>query len=214
MSDEAVLHTRGSGAARLWRGWIIAVVAVLLAAGGHQAAHSLMHGSVESIPWELFGFSIALTAPVAVILSGRRHSLWSTAATTLFGQAAFHLLYSLPHSGTMAPTTDGHQQHHQPLVLDASAHAAHTAHAATADSIMLAAHLLAAALTTAVVLHGEHSVMTLVAWLMLTPVRLMLAARPIVTIRPESGVPLGRAWIPRPMNVTTTRSPRGPPVLA
>src|SRR5690625_6547845 len=105
MTDQAaVSRSRRSGAARLWRGWIVAVLAVLLAAGGHQSAHSVTHGMTEAIPWELLGFSIALTGPVAVGLAGRGISMWATGLTTIFGQLVFQGLYSMPYTGTSAPS--------------------------------------------------------------------------------------------------------------
>ncbi|NLZ97969.1 MAG: hypothetical protein GX920_03995, partial [Micrococcus sp.] len=78
-SDNAVFSSRVSGVARLLRGWAVAVFAVMLAAGGHQAAHSMMHGAADGIPLELLGFSMAITAPIAVGLAGKRLSRWSTA---------------------------------------------------------------------------------------------------------------------------------------
>src|SRR5699024_829355 len=90
MSATAVSHSRGSGISRLLRGWVVATIAVVLAAGGHQAAHRLVHGSAETIPLQLLAFSIAVTAPVAVAFAGRGPSK-RTAATTIFGQIAFHL---------------------------------------------------------------------------------------------------------------------------
>lgn len=215
MSDNAVVSSRVSGVARLLRGWIVAVLTVLLAAGGHQAAHSIMHGATELIPWELLGFSAALTAPIAVALTGKRLSKWSTAITTVFGQIAFHVLYSLPYSGAQAVQgLHDHHGHHQ-LAVVAEPHMSHAIHAtATADSVMLAAHLLAAALTTVMIIHGESSLLTLIAWLTLAPSRFVLAALPLSITRPKTVLPMARGWIPRPMNVSQTRTTRGPPVLA
>lgn len=216
MSDNAVSsRSRGAGAARLWRGWVVALLAVLLAAGGHQAAHSLIHGVAEAIPWELLGFSTALTAPVAVVLAGKRISIWSTGLTTLFGQLIFHTLYSLPSSGN-AIQHSGHG-HHQVALLSGphTEHVSHVAHTtAAADTAMLLAHVLAAALTTVVIVRGERSLVTIVGWLMLVPVKLVLATLPISTAGPKPALPRGNSWIPHPMNVSQKRWTRGPPVLA
>jgi len=198
MTDHAVLsRSRRSGVARLWRGWIVAVLAVLLAAGGHQVAHFLVHGRPDAIAVELLGFAAALTAPIAVALAGRRIAVWSTALTTVFGQIVFHFLYSLPYSGAT--------QH-------AAAHAVHGA--ATDTLVMLIAHLLAAAVTTWVIVYGERSLVRVVSWLTLVPVKLMLAAQLVSFRRPTSEPPVGRVWIPRPMNIAQTRWTRGPPALA
>lgn len=198
MSDNAVSpRSRDSGVARLWRGWVVAVLAVLLAAGGHQAAHSFMHGNAESIPWELLGFSAALTAPIAVALAGKRISVVSTGVTTIFGQLAFHTLYSLASSS------------------GASHHTGHAVQStAAAGAVMLLAHFLAAVVTTFVIVHGERSLVAIVAWLLLVPVQLVLAASPISTARPKPVPTVGSRWIPHPMNVAQTRWTRGPPVLA
>lgn len=218
MPDHVALtRSRRSGAARLWRGWIVALLAVLLAAGGHQAAHSITHGITEPIPWELLAFSTALTAPVAVALAGRGISAWSTGLTTVFGQLAFHLLYSLPYTGTSA-LPNGHHHGHGPAgaLDDTFAAATHQAgHSATGgDSVMLGAHVLAAAVTIWVIVRGERSLVTLVAWLLLAPVKLVLAARPPSTGGARTVLPVGRVWIPHPMNFASTRWSRGPPVLA
>ena len=216
MSDNTVFNSRVSGAARLLRGWIVAVLAVLLAVGGHQAAHSVMHGSTEVIPLELLAFSTALTAPVAVGLAGKRLSTWSTASTAIFGQLAFHILYSLPYSGVHAAHS-GHEHHghHQAaLSVVTEAHSTHAVHTAVQDAVMLAAHLLAAVLTTAIIVHGERSLIAIIAWLTLAPSRFVLAALPASIVRPKTVQPMIRVWIPRPMNVSQTRSTRGPPVLA
>src|SRR5690625_3614374 len=77
MSDNAVQKGHSAGIARFVRGWVVAMLAVILAAGGHQAAHSIMHGGAEPIPLELLVFSAALTAPIAVVLIGNRTSQWS-----------------------------------------------------------------------------------------------------------------------------------------
>src|SRR5690625_6925236 len=94
MSDNAVQKGHSAGIARFVRGWVVAMLAVILAAGGHQAAHSIVHGIAEPIPLELLAFSAALTAPIAVVLIGNRTSRWATAGTTIFGQLVFHGLYS------------------------------------------------------------------------------------------------------------------------
>lgn len=214
MSDHAVSNRRSAGLARLLRGWIVAILAVVVAAGGHQAAHSVMHGVPETIPLQLLAFSAALTAPIAVALAGKRISFWSTASTTMTAQLVFHGLYSLPYTGG-STLPNGHE-HHEPLTSAALVEApvGYAAYAAGLDAGMLAAHLLAAALTTGVILYGERSLLALVHWLTLTPVRIVLAARPVVLTQLSTMSSWVRVWIPHPMNIAQTRSTRGPPVLA
>src|SRR5699024_5287632 len=149
MSDSAVLHRRSSGTTRLLRGWIVALLAVLLAAGGHQAGRCLIHGSAEPTPLQLPGFSAPVTAPVPVALAAKRMSTWASSAHTGFRQLVFHALYSLPHSGAQA-LHSGQNQHHgqQHLSLLSEPHVSQAAYnTIAADAVMLAAHLLAAALT-------------------------------------------------------------------
>ena len=215
-NQAAVSRSRRSGAARLWRGWTVAVLAVLLAAGGHQSAHSVTHGMTEAIPWELLGFSIALTAPVAVGLAGRGISMWATGLTTIFGQLVFHGLYSLPYTGTSAPSHGHRHGDHTGTPIEAPVtDITHGDHAMmAADVTMLGAHVLAAAVTTWLIVHGERNLVALVAWLLLLPVKLVLATSPMNAARPKGVLPVGRVWIPHPMNLASTRWSRGPPVLA
>lgn len=223
-SDNAVLSSRVSGIARLARGWAVAVFAVMLAAGGHQAAHSVMHGAADTIPLELLGFSIAVTAPIAVGLAGKRLSKWSTAITTAIGQLVFHALYSLPYSGAVSvDDAHGHHHgHHESAPVTAS-HAVPTMHTSgaealqtsvAADAIMVFAHIVAAVFTTTVIVHGERCLFTLVGWLLLTPTRLVLAAQPVSVVRPKIVQSRSRVWIPRPVDASRARSTRGPPVFA
>src|SRR5699024_10883755 len=134
-------------------GWFAAIIAVVLAAERHQAARSRGHGAAGPVPGQLLGISLGVTAPVALALAGRGPSR-RTAATTIFRQIAFHLRYSMASPGGHAE----HQIHTTPAV-----------DAATADVIMVLAHLLAAALTTTAVLYGERSLLAIAAWLTLTP---------------------------------------------
>lgn len=216
MSDIAVAHSRGAGITRLVRGWVIAAIAVILAAGGHQAAHSIVHGGADPVPVHLLGFSIAVTAPAAVALAGRGPSK-RTAATTIFGQIAFHLLYSTASPGEHAGHgSQAHQHHryHHVVPTVGEAHTAPAVHAVTADVIMVVAHLLAAALTTTAVIYGERSLLTVVDWLTLAPSRTLIATRPLCIGAPKTIQAMHTVWIPHPLSVCQARSPRGPPVLA
>ena len=216
MSATAVSHSRGSGISRLLRGWVVATIAVVLAAGGHQAVHRLVHGSAETIPLQLLAFSIAVTAPVAVAFAGRGPSK-RTAATTIFGQIAFHLLYSMASPGGHTDHgSQAHQDHghHQLIPGGGASDTVHAVHGATADVIMVLAHLLAAALTTAIVIYGEHSVLTIIAWLTLAPSRTLATRQPLAIGAPKTLQAMYTVWIPHPLTVCQTRSTRGPPVLA
>lgn len=209
MSDNAVQKGHSAGIARFVRGWVVAVLAVILAAGGHQAAHSIMHGGAEPIPLELLAFSAALTAPVAVVLIGNKTSQWSTACTTIFGQLAFHGLYSLPSASTVTQHA-GHEHGHMNFAMVSESQAIHAS--AAADVVMVIAHLLAAVMTTVVIMHGERSLLTIVSWLTLAPIRIVLATLPIIFARPKTVQPWTRVWVPHALNVSQTRSTRGPPL--
>src|SRR5699024_1519450 len=91
-------------------------------------------------------------------------------------------------------------------------HAAHTT--ALADFVMIAAHLLAAALTVVVITNGEHTLITLAHWLTMAPVRIVLATRPVILARRSSVAAALRVCVPHPLNVTQTRTTTCPPVLA
>ncbi|GAA2039884.1 hypothetical protein GCM10009720_20540 [Yaniella flava] len=221
MSDIAVPNSRVSGVARLARGWVVAVLAVLFAAGGHQAAHSMMHGSVDAIPVELLVFSVAITAPIAVALAGKRISTWSTMSATVIGQFVFHGLYSLPYTGV--PTVQdphGHHHGHLPGLEEHTAHAVHSHggaaihSSAAADIAMLLAHIAAAVLTTGATVFGERCLVAIVGWLLLVPPRLVLATQPVSMPRPKTIQPVSRTWIPSPIDPSQTCSTRGPPVCA
>lgn len=219
-SDNAVFSSRVSGVTRLLRGWAVAVFAVMFAAGGHQAAHSMMHGAADGIPLELLAFSVAITAPIAVGLAGKRLSKWSTATTTVIAQIVFHALYSLPYTGAPA-AHDAHANHDLAAVTEGhtalamSAAGAETLHASTtADVVMVIAHIFAAVFTTAVIVHGERCLFILVGWLLLAPTRFVLAAQPVSIVCPKRLIGISRVWIPRLLEVFRARWTRGPPLVA
>jgi len=216
-SDNAVPSSRVSGFARLLRGWTVTVIAVMLAAGGHQAAHSIMHGATDTIPVELLGFSMAITAPIAVGLAGKRLATWSTVVVTVVGQVIFHALYSLPSSGVPSVYHANSHQHGLAPVTDA--HPAHTMlteaiTSVTASGVMFLAHIAAATLTTGVIVYGERCLMAIVGWLLLAPTRLVLAALPVSIMGPKVIQPISRIWLPSPIDASRACSTRGPPVYA
>ncbi|HIY85232.1 MAG TPA: hypothetical protein H9822_02135 [Candidatus Yaniella excrementavium] len=206
-SDNAVCSSRVSGVARLLRGWVVAIVAVLLAAGGHQIAHSMMHGTADMLPFELLGFAAAITAPIAVGLVGKRHSTRSTAITTVVAQLVFHALYALPYTGV--PSVHDVHAHHESAGLAVTTHAS-----ATADMVMVAAHIFAAVFTTAVIVHGERCIFALVGWVLLAPTRLVLATEPASIAHPKRVPSLAWVWTPQSVDVSQACSTRGPPVIA
>src|SRR5699024_5682281 len=88
-------------------------------------------------------------------------------------------------------------------------------HASTAaDVVMVVAHLLAAVLTAVGSTHGERSLLTIVSWLTLAPIRVVLDTFAVICTRSTSMQPWSRVWIPHALNVSQTRSTRGPPLAA
>lgn len=139
---------------RLVRAAAVSSVATLIAAvshtlGGGAAPHPLLIVAV-----------IALLTPLSAVLIGVRQSPARVAATVLFSQAAFHLLFQALGSptGTGLASSSGHAHHVDLQVLGP------LVPTAGVDVSMLLAHVVAAALTTLLVWRGESVVRTIAGW--------------------------------------------------
>lgn len=127
------------------RAVVVSSAATLIAAvshtiGGGAAPHPLLILAVS-----------ALITPLSALLIGVRASRIRTAATVLFAQAAFHVVFQV----LGAPTADGApasgtHAHHLDLTQLAAASVA-----PTPGPTMLGAHLVAAVLTMLLLWHGE-----------------------------------------------------------
>ena len=155
-------------AARLVRGWAAALAATAVAAASH-----ILAGGVIPYP-SIVLFCLALSAMVSCALAGRALSLPGTAGAVLASQGIFHLLFTVGGAGVPSAATTG---------ASVSAHAGHAAHAAHLDpaaiarlteagqagagmaaaghssALMWIGHLLAAALTVALIRNGEAALL-------------------------------------------------------
>lgn len=193
-----------AGPARVLRGAAGALAMTLLAALFHSAAAS------TPLPAPvLLLFSAVLAAPVCTLLAGRALSLWRTAAAVAVAQGLFHALYSVAAGGRSVATAAGvapaHLAHShvgaaRPLLtVDAASEtSAHAAHAGTPG--MLLAHLAAAALTVAVLRHGER--------MLVAAAERVLQAAPVWRLL--VALAAGLLPTPRPVRVPAWRAPSAP----
>ncbi|MDJ0349900.1 hypothetical protein [Cryobacterium sp. PH29-G1] len=136
--------------ARFARGWLTAVVAVLVAALSHIAG-----GGSAPAPLAL-ALALAFAGMVSVVLAGKKLSLMKLSVSVAFSQLLFHLLFALGGTaGTM--TVAGH--HGSTTVLVGAASAAPAMHSGGA---MWIAHTVAAVLTIVALRRGERAFWALV----------------------------------------------------
>lgn len=184
---------------RLLRAVSASAVATLLAATSHTLA-----GGAAPHPLLVVAMA-ALLVPAAAALIGCGPSLSRLALTVMLSQAAFHLVFQLLGGPTAGTMVSGHDHD-----LDLSA-LGPGAEAASPDATMLAGHVLAAALTTALLWRGESFVRQIAGWM------LALIRRAVTPLRAEHEppAPLRSRLHPLVDIVTTaTVSRRGPPALA
>ncbi|WP_022871783.1 hypothetical protein [Nesterenkonia alba] len=208
MSASAV-----SGAARVLRGGLTASAAVGSAALAHTAAgHHSPHGVVVLL-------ALLVAVPISTALSSVRLSRRRLAAAVVASQALLHGLFALFPAATassvqVSSPAAGHA-HHESLSLVSAAGgptgaAEHLAH--SSDATMLAAHVLAAAVTYAVLRHGEVLLAALADALGVSPAVLEV---PDKAPTPSPRLPQWPAVVPLRDELWLGRSPRtlrGPPV--
>lgn len=209
------------GAARLLRGTGGAAAITTLAAALHSAATA---GPLPGVG--LLLFSAVLAAPLCTLLAGRALSLWRTAAAVAGAQGLYHGLYALSggaHAVSVAPGVGAAHAGHvtagaggRALVVHASGAASD--HAAGHGPGMLAAHVLAAVLTVAVLRHGERMVVAVAERVLeATPLgRLLVALAHVVAPAPRSVRRRAPRRIVPAGCLVLLGSPglRGPPALA
>lgn len=184
---------------RLLRAASASAVATTLAAVSHTIAggpapHPLLIAAMASF-----------LVPLAAVLIGVRASRARVAATVLVSQTLFHVVFQVLGAPTGAAVPTGHRHH-----LDLSALGAGSSVAAP-DAAMLLGHLLAAALTTAALWHGESMVRAVAGWV---EARLR---RAIALFRPAyegPALPFVSAPLPVDTALSSSLSRRGPPVFA
>ncbi|MFD5224712.1 hypothetical protein ACFWHT_03735 [Microbacterium sp. NPDC058342] len=133
---------RPSRLPHLLRGFSSATVATFIALLSHVAAGGAMPG------WIGIAVPLVLSITVSVLLAGRRLSLLRLALAVMTSQLLFHLLFVL---GAITPVGVLGHVHGPPAVLPAG----DPLGAVFPDAGMWIGHVLAAALTTALLHRGE-----------------------------------------------------------
>jgi hypothetical protein len=186
---------------RLVRAAAVSSVATLIAAVSHT-----LGGGAGPHPLLILAVATLLT-PLCALLVGARTSRPRVGLAVLLSQAVFHLLFQALGSptGSAISRSAGHS-HHLDLALLGP-----TASVAVADASMLFAHVVAAALTTLLVWHGESVLRTVARWVQALLLRAALGA-PTEHHRPA---PL-RSVLLSPLDATVSPgvSRRGPPALS
>ncbi|WP_460800464.1 hypothetical protein [Microbacterium sp. GXF6406] len=180
---------------RLVRGAAASTGATVIAAVSHTFG-----GGAAPHPLLVVALSVFLI-PMCAVLVGRRLRLRNLALTVLLSQALFHMLF-VALNATAGSGTDGGHQH--ALVLGP------VDDLATAETGMLGAHLLAAAVTTALLWRGERLLRLIAGW-----VRAALRHR---ALAPFGDFPASARPIPAPSCPAHSRhhqdiSRRGPPAV-
>lgn len=193
MNRAGTLHARR---VRVARGAASAAVSTLVAA----TAHTLSGGIA---PLWLMVAAALLATPVSVLLVGRRPSTARTALVVLASQGLFHTFFGF--AGAADPSLASGHLH------VGAAETAPLPHLHAPSLGMVAAHVLAAAVTLALLAHGERMLSALGRGIL----RLIRRLTPVVPVlrRPVSA---GVATSRRPgfSLVRGTLSLRGPPAVA
>jgi len=189
---------RSQRRARALRGAAAAAVATTVAATAHTLA-----GAPAPAAWLLVAVTL-LAMPLAVALTGRRPSLWRTSAVVAVSQVLLHVAFATT-AGTAAPGSAGHVHGAAPAL------SAVDAGVVAVDPAMVAGHVIAAAVTVALVTRGERALHAIAAGLHQLVRRVVVAAQPPA---PRLRlVPLASAIATGVVAVTSV-SRRGPPVLS
>lgn len=148
-----------SRGARVARGFAAAGVATLVAALFHMA------GGGEAPSAVALTLSLVFSSLAGIVLVGRRVALWRVTLSVAVSQFLFHALFTLSPSASFSGMPMGGHLHagmHLTLVPGAAAAADSATGAPTflgEDVGMWLAHAAAAALTIAVLLHGERTLL-------------------------------------------------------
>lgn len=199
--------TMGS-ALRFGRSAVVAAAVLCLAAGAHTAAGGAMPPAAVVLALG------ALTWLPVMVLAGRRLGPVTVLAVLSFGQLALHQAFELfgtvqcAPSGPMAEHAGhaGHLGHagHAAVALDCVSASAHTGNSPG----MLAAHVLATAVTALMLARGEAALWALAGWLrplVQLPTATAAPVRVSLPINTQAPLPLYTAYLVRLMPL------RGPP---
>lgn len=183
---------------RLLRAASASAVATILAATSHTIAGG-------AAPHPLLVLAVmSLVVPIAALIIGERASRFRVAATVLVSQAAFHVVFQLLGTPTGTTVLSGHQHH-----LDLSSLGPVVA-ATAPDLLMVIGHLVAAAITTASVWHGESMVRAVAGWVQ-AQLRRAVAASPASHRHPSPPAFSLPLLVDRALSTSLSR--RGPPAI-
>lgn len=138
---------------RLLRAAAASSVATLLAAVSHTVA-----GGSAPHPLLIVGVAVLLV-PLVAVLIGAKLSKARTALVVLVSQAAFHVTFQELGAPTVTNVISFGHQHGPPVLGEVSV-------AALPDALMVAGHVLAAIVTTALLWHGESVVRAIAGWML------------------------------------------------
>lgn len=204
--------------ARFARGWIAAVVSLLVAA----FSHSLAGGTLPATAG--LALCLAFSAVVCVLLAGKTLSLARLSSAVTLSQLLFHGLFSLLTDaplGTPAPAGAGMQHGAVSVVLQLGSATsgapslAAAPMAADADLRMWIGHAIGALVTIVALSYGERTFWGLLRLARLCISRIVDSVPPVatVTIATTKRAETPAAVIPRALVFSIHRH-RGPPALA
>lgn len=183
------------------RGALASGTTTLLAAISHTWG-----GGAAPAPTIVLGMAVLLIAPAALLL-GRRPRLPRIALTTAAAQVAFHGVFEALGAPVAGVAVQGSHDHHAHAITAAPAIAASAPH----DPSMLAAHVVAALATIAILAYGEAAVRRGGSWIRAVA-RALVADASLPEIPHVIARAAGRI---RPVAVAVTPTGvRGPPVLS
>lgn len=217
MEQTSLQRQRVHGPARLIRGWATAFIATTLAGLGHFSAHSITHPEHATEILNISNLTVwllasVLAAPVCTGFAGRRLASFNTLLSVSTAQLLFHGMYTLAEGAGQAHpvTAPGHEHHLVGINVDGNV--AGTVAATNGDHIMLSAHIVAAVLTTAIILHGERTLFQIADQFLLPAPRRILDFSFIPAARPQQVVAQSVLWIPLALQEFLGFITRGPPV--
>ena len=148
-------HMMSSRQIRVVRGVAAAVVATFVALLSHLIAGGEVPG-----PLGILVPLVASTWP-AVLLAGRRLSLWRLSLSVAISQALFHMMFMLGAAYGGAGAAPSHHAHGFEQILLSSAQPGAVAAAMHADPLMWFWHGVAAVVTIAMIHRGERALLRL-----------------------------------------------------
>lgn len=196
--------------ARFARGWLTAVLAVLVAALSHVAGGGDAPGLIS------IAIALAFSGIVCVALAGKTLSLARLTLSVGFSQVAFHMLFGLGGHSSSALSVAGAPHHGSvSIIVDTATSSAMTHGTMHGGPWMLAGHVGAAILTIIALRRGETTFWTLLEYARWRMRAVLVARFVLIPLRRRIGganVALARACIPPDLGVLLSTMPhRGPP---